>query len=1229
MRIVIDLQGAQGPNRNRGIGRYSLDLTSAIIRNRGEHDIHIVLSDLFPDAIMDLRAAFAPVLPSSNIHVWSAPGPTMSLDPGNKRRARHASAIRNTFIDSLEPDVVLISSFFDGFGDNSVAGINPNSKARTAVILYDLIPHIMPDLYLSQADQASWYSAKIDDLDQADLLLSISASAGRDAVERLERAPDTVVNIMGDANAMFRVVDLSAEEAGALRARFGIEDRFLMYTGGIDFRKNIDGLIGAFAQLNDIHLDSVQLVIVCHANEAAKDAITRTVRECELARDRVIVTGYVTDDELLHLYNICTAFVMPSLYEGFGLPALEAMRCGAPVIASNTSSLPEVLGREDALFDPADPASIAGKIDQVLSDAQFRQSLAEHGLAQSRTFSWDTSAQVAMSAMEALGARRGKAPAVSERRMSLAYVSPLPPQRSGISDYSAEILRSLVAHYDIDVVVDQPDVSDGWITSNLTVRSADWFKDNHTRYDRILYHFGNSHFHQHMFDLLRQTSGVIVLHDFFLSNVRAFCWPDTWPYAAWYSHGYSAISLAAASEAPDQLIQTVPANLDILQSACGTIVHSEFSKRLAIEHFGADAEAAIAAVVPLARTLNNVPSTPVSSLKEAIGVPPDAILLASFGMMTPLKLSDRILEAFLASELVKNPKVFLLFVGEDPKNDFSSGIRKMIQSSGLSDRIRITGWVGAEDYAAHLDATDIAIQLRTQSRGETSAAVLDGMVRGIPVVVNANGSMAELDPEAATIIPDNFDTDDLVTVIENLVANPGLRTSKGARSLDIARRLHDPDRCAALYHDAIETSYMGAKVQIADLLDTLDEIGYDKGDIVPLAKSLGATFPIQPRCKCLFVDVSTLAEFDAKTGIQRVVRGIFNALLSVSPPVWNILPVHRRKDGRYVIAHTLMADRFGLDIGAGLEQPIDIQKGDIFLRLDLDPECPMPALTEIQRMRRHGVKVFNVIYDLLPLTLSEYFPKGARKIFENWFETVQSGDGAICISRTVAEDVRRLIDRQNPDLSDHFQISHFRLGSDIERSQPTKGTPENVNRIRQIMASAPTFLIVGTLEPRKGVKQTLDAFEILWDQGVDLNLLIVGKQGWQTEDLIERLDKHVEKGNRLVWLNGISDEFLEEIYAESTCLVMASEGEGFGLPLIEAARHKLPIIARDLPVFREVATDYATYFEGSEPKHLSDAIERWIAAWKMGAHIGSDGIVAVDWETSARDLLQSLDIRCA
>jgi glycosyltransferase involved in cell wall biosynthesis len=142
---------------------------------------------------------------------------------------------------------------------------------------------------------------------------------------------------------------------------------------------------------------------------------------------------------------------------------------------------------------------------------------------------------------------------------------------------------------------------------------------------------------------------------------------------------------------------------------------------------------------------------------------------------------------------------------------------------------------------------------------------------------------------------------------------------------------------------------------------------------------------------------------------------------------------------------------------------------------------------------------------------------------------------------------------------------------------------------------------------------------LLWARGVDSNLVIVGSKGWMTDDLEDQIQKHQEYGRRLFWLQGISDEMLEQVYHSVSALLAASQGEGFGLPLVEAAQHGLPIIARDIPVFREVAGEHAYYFRGTGAPALADALSAWLSLGDAPPF--STGIPVLTWQESSRQLL--------
>jgi glycosyltransferase involved in cell wall biosynthesis len=252
------------------------------------------------------------------------------------------------------------------------------------------------------------------------------------------------------------------------------------------------------------------------------------------------------------------------------------------------------------------------------------------------------------------------------------------------------------------------------------------------------------------------------------------------------------------------------------------------------------------------------------------------------------------------------------------------------------------------------------------------------------------------------------------------------------------------------------------------------------------------------------------------------------------------------------------------------------------------------------------------------------FPAGTEQSFRSWLETVTRCDAAICISRAVADELAQWTREHAPERPGGLQIDWFHIGADIGGSVPSRGMPADASGLIEAISKHPSFLLVGTLEPRKRHAQTLDAFERLWARGSDARLVIVGKRGWLVDGLCDRLRMHPEAGKRLFWLEAISDEYLEKIYAAATCLIFPSEGEGFGLPLIEAAQHGLPILARDLPVFREVAGERAAYFGGRGGDDLARAVLDWLKLHRQGRAPASDGLTYLTWEQSTERLLECL-----
>ena len=275
------------------------------------------------------------------------------------------------------------------------------------------------------------------------------------------------------------------------------------------------------------------------------------------------------------------------------------------------------------------------------------------------------------------------------------------------------------------------------------------------------------------------------------------------------------------------------------------------------------------------------------------------------------------------------------------------------------------------------------------------------------------------------------------------------------------------------------------------------------------------------------------------------------------------------------------------------------------------------------QLRAKDVRISFMVYDILPISDPQFFPAGMGRAHANWLRAIaENADQLICISQDVADRTVAWIRKNLEKSKDTICCSAVHLGADVNAAIPSKGLPTDAPHVLEQLERYPTFLMVGTIEPRKGYLQTLKAFERLWREGAEINLIIVGKDGWKNAEIVQGLGGSPELGKNLFWLEGISDEYLEKIYAASSCLIAASEGEGFGLPLIEAARHKLPILARDIPVFREVAGDHAAYFSGLAPEDLARAVRDWLALYQEDQHVRSDGLPWISWNESVRRLLQ-------
>jgi len=359
LRIVIDLQGAQSISRFRGIGRYSLSLALAMAESARGHELWLVLNAAFPETVASIRSAFSGLIPPERLRCFHIPSPIAENDSTNAWRARAAERMREAFLADLCPDVVFVSSLFEGMVEDITCSVSlQEPELKTAVTLYDLIPLLNSASYLGDPGIRTWYDRKIQSLCRADLLLSISEYSKREAMGALGLAGERIVPISSAEAEIFRPRSMTGEALQGLQQRYGLDRPYLMYSGAFEARKNIARLFDAFARLPFSLREGYCLVCVGNISEPERHHLLRMAEGLGI-RSHLRLTGYVADDDLVALYSNCALFVFPSLHEGFGLPALEAMSCGAATIGSDTTSIPEVIGCTEALFPSANTDAIS------------------------------------------------------------------------------------------------------------------------------------------------------------------------------------------------------------------------------------------------------------------------------------------------------------------------------------------------------------------------------------------------------------------------------------------------------------------------------------------------------------------------------------------------------------------------------------------------------------------------------------------------------------------------------------------------------------------------------------------------------------------------------------------------------------------------------------------------------------------------------------------------------
>jgi glycosyltransferase involved in cell wall biosynthesis len=265
------------------------------------------------------------------------------------------------------------------------------NRRRSVLTIHDLSILLHPDTHPAELARRARRRLPVM-ARSASMIITPTESVKREVSERLKVDPEKIVVTPEAPRRAFQPMDL--EKVAETKQRLGLEDEFILFVGTVEPRKNLLTLVRAFDQILRQTSRRPQLVVV-GAEGWLMDELFAFIKESSIS-DRLLLTGYLDDDDLRALYSSCRVFVYPSIYEGFGLPPLEAMACGAPVIASNIATFRETLGSAAQLFEPNDVEGLARSIVEILGDEDRRRTLSRSGLEQAAKFSWERTAQLTL-----------------------------------------------------------------------------------------------------------------------------------------------------------------------------------------------------------------------------------------------------------------------------------------------------------------------------------------------------------------------------------------------------------------------------------------------------------------------------------------------------------------------------------------------------------------------------------------------------------------------------------------------------------------------------------------------------------------------------------------------------------------------------------------------------------------------------------------------------------------
>jgi len=1125
MHILVDLQCFVSLSRNRGIGRYSYNLLKEL-KAQDTIENPLSIKGLLPSRL------YGNFLESSAVSLFNRS--EIVLFESDEANIDNFETINLTNRFSLFQAVkaLQIDAFIQlsPLAEPATSWVSPDflyDSIPTYSMFYDAITPPNNDEF--EDFQFQRYLERLGYLKGIDSFFTISKKADQDLRLLLKKEIHSIV-VGGGPTLELDLALPQTREA---------ESPNFLFPGAGDPRKGADILVEAVNLLRE----KIPKETVFNLTSTDTQFGSNMLRKAQKygIEHFFLFHPTLSDNEILKAYLNCSAVLFPSREEGLGLPILDAQAVGKPCLIASTQELLEICFDTEFTFETDSPLDLAEKLKNFLLDLNYRDKRSEvaHKASNSASQMWPKVSNLVrnyiINTHKTLSDHKRS---LNEDKPELVFITPLPPEQTGIAYRNAILLEELDKLLTLD-----PNHSFNALTKVVTANN-------------IILALGNSPHHSSAFSFMPFCHPIFDLHDASLD--RFF---ETLPYdninTSLAKYIFAEFGIQAINEMPSPIEVGVPLGTKLLKQI------TSFGKA----RIGHNTKAS-----ELLNCESNVPlwtkSSPVAK-KSISNSAKRYIDVSSFGFIDQTKMLDTILLAIEKSIYRERIKLNIVGIGDPQLTSLLTDLARKMRVS-----VWFTGFVNENDYREILERTDVSIQLRNSTRLESPSSILDCLESNVPVISNYEIAFDIYKTNPLFFYEENLDN--LSLRLDNLIQTSLLKEnpeSKGNVAIE-----HHVSNVAKTYYEIVQQKY-GHHPRLSREKQKITEKVLDSQ-----IKSNLANFKIQvithnqlrTRIFLVLTDEITKTYVD---GILRVSSNLYHEFSEKSNSA--LIPVIRKGSNFYV------ASKLGL---------MDANYQEIFQKFDLDMGIVVPnqqdlvifpgmdgslqeAEATLSTWKRQGIRIITIVHDVLPLSNPELFEEWFPGVFEKWIRTSLQVSTDIVFDSQVSYDsgISFLRSNSNGYLHTHVVTPVVRIPSKLMESK------RNLN----------WYVMLGTIEPRKGHSLVLDEFEKLWQLGVDAKLIILGRVGWKSEQVVTRINELIRNGLDVTWLESPTDDVVNFFLTVAGTIICSSSHEGFCMPGLEAHAMGLKVIARDIPVYREVLSDFAYFFDTSRQvgtNSLSDVI---------------------------------------